>query len=145
MTSQFVARLGLVSNADLDGALVGAAYAFLEGSVGYDQFFFDLRGGLSRERARAEHTENASHYAGPRWDALRAILALYEPAPDAFTPYFASERPCTLLIDEIEAIWRAIAERDDWAPFEAKVQAIRAIRDPPLETRTEPAPEAPAA
>jgi hypothetical protein len=28
-------------------------------------------------------------------------------------------------IDEVEAIWSAIADRDDWAPFEAKVAAVR--------------------
>jgi hypothetical protein len=28
-------------------------------------------------------------------------------------------------IDEVEAIWSAIAERDDWRPFEDKVTAIR--------------------
>ena len=28
-------------------------------------------------------------------------------------------------IDEVEAIWAAIAERDDWAPLEAKVAAVR--------------------
>jgi hypothetical protein len=28
-------------------------------------------------------------------------------------------------IDEVEAIWSAIAERDDWQPFEDKVNAVR--------------------
>jgi hypothetical protein len=28
-------------------------------------------------------------------------------------------------IDEVEAIWSAIAERDDWSPFEAKIAAVR--------------------
>ena len=31
------------------------------------------------------------------------------------------------LIDEIEAIWSDIAERDDWRAFEAKVVDIRAM------------------
>ena len=30
-------------------------------------------------------------------------------------------------IDEVEAIWAAIAERDDWAPLHAKVAAVRAM------------------
>jgi hypothetical protein len=30
-----------------------------------------------------------------------------------------------LLIDEVEEIWAAIAERDDWSLFKAKVAAIR--------------------
>ena len=28
-------------------------------------------------------------------------------------------------IEEVEAIWAAIAEHDDWPPFEAKIAAIR--------------------
>jgi len=28
-------------------------------------------------------------------------------------------------IEEVEAIWSAIAERDDWQPFHDKVRAIR--------------------
>jgi hypothetical protein len=28
-------------------------------------------------------------------------------------------------IEEVEAIWSAIAESDDWKPFEDKVRAIR--------------------
>jgi hypothetical protein len=32
-----------------------------------------------------------------------------------------------MLIDEVEAIWAAIAEKDDWAPFEAKVGAVRRL------------------
>jgi hypothetical protein len=28
-------------------------------------------------------------------------------------------------IDEVEAIWSAIADRDDWQPFNSKVASIR--------------------
>ena len=40
-------------------------------------------------------------------------------------PYWSDLQPCSMLIDEVEAIWAAIAERDDWGPFEAKIAAIR--------------------
>ena len=33
-----------------------------------------------------------------------------------------------LLIDEIEAIWKPIAEKDDWTLFENKVQSLRLLR-----------------
>jgi uncharacterized protein YdiU (UPF0061 family) len=130
VTTRFVARLGLVPTGDLDGALVAAGYAFLEESgIGYDRFFFDLRGGLLRE-AKALAGDAGTFYSGPRWDALRGILALYAPAPGAITPYFEGSAPCTLLIDEIEAIWRAIAERDDWEAFTMKIDKIRAMAEP---------------
>jgi len=32
-------------------------------------------------------------------------------------------------IEEVEAIWAAIAEHDDWQPFETKVAAIRRMGD----------------
>jgi uncharacterized protein YdiU (UPF0061 family) len=49
--------------------------------------------------------------------------------PDA---YFHRQRglagePETMLIDEVEAIWAAIAEADDWGPLHAKVAAVRAL------------------
>ena len=34
-----------------------------------------------------------------------------------------------MLIDEVEAIWTAIADKDDWQPFEAKIEAIRRLGD----------------
>lgn len=43
-------------------------------------------------------------------------------------PYFAQTKPVTLLIDEIETIWQAIDEKDDWSLFENKLQSIRQIR-----------------
>jgi hypothetical protein len=30
-----------------------------------------------------------------------------------------------MLVAEVEALWAPIAERDDWAPVEAKLAAIR--------------------
>ena len=40
-------------------------------------------------------------------------------------PYWSSDGPCSMHIEEVEAIWSAIAERDDWQPFNNKVKAIR--------------------
>jgi serine/tyrosine/threonine adenylyltransferase len=48
------------------------------------------------------------------------------PAAEA---YFAGERPVTLLYDEIEGLWAAIAERDDWSAFETKLAAIERVRE----------------
>ena len=36
--------------------------------------------------------------------------------------------PCTMLIDEVEALWASIAQSDDWAPLEAKLAAIETLR-----------------
>ncbi len=124
VTRRVLERLGLTPNGDTDPALMAAVYAFLEKSeVGYDRFFFDLHGGLARE-ARARAGPAGKHYAGPPWEALRAILELYAPTRTLLPAYFEGE-PCTLLIDEIEDIWLAIAERNDWKPFHQKLLRIR--------------------
>jgi uncharacterized protein YdiU (UPF0061 family) len=124
---RILARLGLRPRSDTDPMLVAAFYAFLDASeVGYDRVFFDLYGGLARE-ARALSGEARHHYKGSRWKALRTILELYEPVENSVPSYFDGDRPCTLLIDEIEAIWTAIAVRDDWDPFDAKIRRIREL------------------
>jgi uncharacterized protein YdiU (UPF0061 family) len=119
VTARTLARLGLRPGGEADSALVASVYAFLEESgIGYDRFFFDLHGGLGRE--------TNDLYTGSRWDELHALLALYEPSgPGA--DYFERNAPCTLLIDEIESIWNAIARDDDWSAFDAKVRDIRAM------------------
>ena len=51
-------------------------------------------------------------------------------------PYWNDDAPQSMLIEEVEAIWAAIAERDDWSLFAAKIAAIRrmgeAHGEPPL-------------
>ncbi len=124
-----LARLGLAARGpDHDPVLVDAVIAFLDEShVGYDRFFFDFHGGLARE-AMALRGPAGEHY-GQRFASVRALLAAYGPLhPDRLdAPYFQGDAPCSLIIDEVRAIWDAIATRDDWEPFTAKIAAIRAM------------------
>jgi hypothetical protein len=39
-------------------------------------------------------------------------------------PYFQRPAPCTMLIDEVEAIWAPIAASDDWSLLERKLLQI---------------------
>jgi hypothetical protein len=41
--------------------------------------------------------------------------------------YWTNGRICSMLINEVEDIWQAIAEKDDWQPLNDKVSAIRAM------------------
>ncbi len=124
----FLARMGLLpSDPDVDASFVEALAFFLEDSQApFDRFFFDWYGGVASE-ARARASEAAGFYQGERFDALRNLLDLFAPSrPEALAhPYFQGDGPSTLLIDEIESIWEAIDTRDDWGPFEAKIEAIR--------------------
>ncbi len=123
----FRRRLGLLpANEERELALVDALYNFLlETQAPFEQTLFDWRGGLL-SADRAARSPSAEHYTAPIFSPVRAALDGFEPAPDARLdhPYFASERPCTMLIDEVEAIWAQIAEADDWSALVAKLDAI---------------------
>jgi hypothetical protein len=58
------------------------------------------------------------------------LLAGFEPdRPERLAhPFFAGAEPEELLVDEVEALWAAIAERDDWTPLAAKLERIEAAR-----------------
>ena len=57
---------------------------------------------------------------------LKTLLEKYEIANEKKA---ADRQPlCTLLIDEIENIWKPIAENDDWSLFNHKLATIRKLR-----------------
>jgi uncharacterized protein YdiU (UPF0061 family) len=122
-------RLGLESlGQEADSALVEAAFTFLGVSqMGYEQFFFDWRGG---NRDRALSSPAADHYRSEVFAPLKALIAVHPPHADANLghPYFARSVPRTMLIDEMEAIWAPIAERDDWSMFHTALEEIEAMR-----------------
>lgn len=126
-------RLGVTPRgAETDTALVDAWYVFMSRTkAGYDQAFFDWYGGPASE-GRAASSPAARTYEDPSFGPVRGMIMEYEPTPTARhavaqRPYFQAERPQSMLIDEVEALWSAIDERDDWAPLHAKVQAVRAM------------------
>ncbi len=123
-------RLGLAPlEHDDDQRLSSLCWDFLAASgMPYDQFFFDWYGGALCA-ARAAAGPAAAHYATPIFEPLRAELERRGAAnPEALAkPYFQRAEPCTLVIDEVERVWSAIAERDDWAPFAQKIADIREL------------------
>ena len=105
-------RLGVVPrDPSADRALVqGVERALIASGVGIDRFFFDAFGGvLPEDEAFAE---------------ARAAVAGYGPRRRRDGDHWQG-RPCSMLIDEVETIWAAIDQQDDWGPFEAKITAIR--------------------
>lgn len=126
-------RLGLQPHGGGDDVdLVNAAFkALAEGGepLRWEPFFFDWFGGLASQR-RALAGPRAAIYGGPAFADFRGKLAGYEmPRPERLgAAYFAAAEPEELLYDEIERIWAAVAERDDWAPFEDKLARIEAAR-----------------
>ena len=84
-----------------------------------DRFFFDWRGGVRRGSSVAD-----PHYSHDGFTDFLALIPDFAVGVPSH-PYWADDAPCTMLIDEVEALWAPIAERDDWAPLHAKVAAIR--------------------
>jgi len=125
-------RLGLASvNDEQDAALARQWWGFLEASrIPFEQAFFDWHGGIIGAR-RADAGPAGKHYAHPAFAPLRTALAGYAPAPGVKLDhaYFAGPHPCTMLSEEVEAIWSPIAERDDWTLFAAKLAAIETMQD----------------
>jgi hypothetical protein len=116
-----------------DLELIAAAFgALAEGgeALRWEPFFFDWFGGEA-SAARALGGARAAAYDGAAFNAFRERLSAYEPErPERLQhAYFQRTEPEELLYDEIEAIWSAIAERDDWTPFEAKLGGIGAARE----------------
>jgi uncharacterized protein YdiU (UPF0061 family) len=130
LTAAMLNRLGLQPQGEAaDIALVNAAFrALAEGGdeLRWEPFFFDWFGGTASQ-ARALAGPRAASYGGEAFAVFRSRLEAYAPdRPERLDhAYFAAADPQELLIDEIEAIWAAIAERDDWTAFEAKLAGVR--------------------
>ena len=111
-----IRRLGVSQvGGDYDRMLAAALIGALQSrEATIDRIFLDWRGGRD---------PGAERYPSPPFRALAGVLAGRE-APVTH-PYWSDLEPCSMSIDEVEAIWSAIAERDDWGPFENKVAAVR--------------------
>jgi uncharacterized protein YdiU (UPF0061 family) len=124
LTRQTFARLGLLPGDDpvAARALMHRFWgAMQQGAPPFQQVFHDLLGAGAPDRLRASPLRPL--YETAAWaevvDGLRA-LPRAAGAPEEGPP------PETMVIDEVEAIWSAIAERDDWTPLAAKIERVRA-------------------
>ena len=114
------ARLGIVAGAlDRDMALVVALErALARQTVEIDRFFFDWRGGDLRAPTEA--------YDGEAFADFRDAVARRSPVDGAVDhPYWSDPEPCSMHIDEVEAIWSRIDRNDDWSGLTDKVNAVR--------------------
>jgi uncharacterized protein YdiU (UPF0061 family) len=116
LVDAMLGRLGVASldrNADrsIAAALINAL-ATKEAEI--DRIFYDWRGGRD---------PGVESYRSELFRGLAAALEGRQTEPSH--PYWSDAEPCSMHIEEVEAIWDAIADRDDWQPFELKITAIR--------------------
>jgi len=116
MVRRFCWRLGVVPAGNANSMIEAAVRGMAASETPIDRFFHDWRGGEPRE---------GTDYAGEEWAAFRDAVAGCEASGRKEHPYWEDATPCSMHIDEVEAIWSAIADSDDWEPLHAKVAAIR--------------------
>ena len=120
LVGAMLSRLGLAAvGGEADRELVAPLVAALQTrEAAIDRVFFDWRGGRD-PGVEAYPTE-----------PFRALAATLEGRKRPQThPYWSDAVPCSLHIEEVEAIWSAIAERDDWQPLDDKITAVRRMGD----------------
>ena len=114
LVAAMLQRLGITRNEN--GRAIAAALikALASRTHPMDRIFFDWRGGRD---------PGAQAYPGDPFRELAHLLEGRE-VPQTHA-YWSDPEPCSMHIDEVEAIWSAIATSDDWQPFEDKVRAVR--------------------
>ena len=130
MADEFFRRLGLKRTGDDDYAAVTTLLRWMTASgAPNEQVLFDWFGGPAAAE-RAKKSCVAELYDKDEFAPVRDVLIAAAPMnPERLDhAYFGERAPCTMLIDEVEAIWTAIAERDDWSLFEGKLIAIAEMR-----------------
>jgi uncharacterized protein YdiU (UPF0061 family) len=123
-------RLNLVlGEFDADLRFLQTVFDWLtESQAGYDQFFHDWRA-LDARATREAVSPQASLYATQEFAPVRDGIEARQPTGSIrHHPYWSRATPCTMLIDDVETVWAAIAERDDWSLFEAKLRQIDELR-----------------
>jgi len=110
-------RLGVAKRGvEQDSQLVGLCEKTMrETKVQPDAFFFGVRKVLN---GMGDDREDL--YEG----ALREMLQEYK-LLDSSHEYWRDDAAQSMVIEEVESIWSAIDERDDWKPLHDKVAALR--------------------
>jgi uncharacterized protein YdiU (UPF0061 family) len=114
---RFLWRLGVASRGEeLDRQLVEAAERTMSREkIAIDQFFYLYRHGNA----------DAGETSGEYQLAFATLLRDYAPVEGDRHDYWTNGAICSMLIHEVEDIWQAISESDDWEPLQRKIYAIR--------------------
>jgi uncharacterized protein YdiU (UPF0061 family) len=116
-------RLGIATGEEAEDAalLIAIEQALAQQQVTIDRFFFDWRGGRQRGPSPAD-----AAYATAAFQPVAEALARRDAVPGALDhPYWSDKEPCSMYIEEVEAIWERIDQADEWSALEAKVTAVR--------------------
>jgi uncharacterized protein YdiU (UPF0061 family) len=128
MAAHFSRRFGVKG---MEVSFVGKWLQWMnETGVSFEQVLFDWFGGEASV-ARAAESPVKELYQKEDWKELQAILDGLETVgiERLEHDYFQQQKPCTMLIEEVESLWDQIADKDDWSVFEQKLEAINQMRE----------------
>ncbi|MFZ2028938.1 MAG: YdiU family protein [Vitreimonas sp.] len=133
LRSAMFARLKLQpGDAEDDLGFLQTVFNWLtESQAGFEQFFHDWIGGEASATRAAQSPQSALY----NHEGFAVVRQGFEKRTRSdlgallSTPPLQRATPVSMVIDEVERIWAAIAERDDWSPFETKLADIREMRD----------------
>lgn len=113
----FLRRLGLQSQgSDTDTAFVRATFKYLqESGTNWPHFWHDWQGGA--DRADGDQLETYDGLAYGDWLSLLKTFTAQGARPE-------TDKPATLIYEEIGALWSPIDAADDWSAFEAKLATL---------------------
>lgn len=117
------------SISELNGKLISSLFTFMESEKClFEQTLFDLHSGAIQERL--DRSPQGNLYKKDSFNNLQSTLKEFSVDSVATTrhPYFQKPLACSLIIDELEALWQPISANDDWTLFERKLQEIRSFR-----------------
>lgn len=125
----FLKRLNLrCDNPELITDTISLFYQLMkEKDLYFEQTFFDFH---SFDLDHIQKSEVSVKYSGPVFEKLKLNFSKMtcSEIEKKKNPYFKKVKPETLLIDELESIWSAIENSDDWSLFEKKLQSIRELQ-----------------
>jgi hypothetical protein len=134
MVRSYFARFGLRLEQPDDPAhvnFVSDLMTWMAGSKApIEQVLFDWFGG-TLSSIRAKSSPIAEKYQSAEWQKLQQhIMAQPPERPERLShAYFTNEKPCTMLIDEVEHIWSFIDRDDDWSVLADKIDEIGEMRE----------------
>ncbi|HEX3677547.1 MAG TPA: YdiU family protein [Sphingomicrobium sp.] len=114
LVDAMISRLGIApleNDREIAAALISALATRAQP---IDRIFFDWRGG-----------RDPGEQAYPQKEFRELARLLTGQARPQSHPYWSDWEPCSMHIEEVEKIWSAIADHDDWRPFDEKVKSVR--------------------
>jgi hypothetical protein len=103
----------------------------LKSQVPFERFFYDWYGGPESARS-ADVMQARAAYRGDEFEAWRKALAGHQPLRSDLLrssglPVAEEVAFTSMVIDEVERVWAAISDRDDWEPLSKKIEAVRKL------------------